>query len=66
MAVNGGTSPQVPRSPTRSSEQPDHLLAQAVAGLAVDLVETGLLGLARSRAKGDRAGHQREFEIPFQ
>ena len=43
----------------------DHLLAQAIAGLAVDLVETGLLGLARSRIEGDRAGHQRELEIPF-
>ena len=32
----------------------DHLLAQAVAGLAVDLVERDLLGVRRRRIEGDR------------
>ena len=43
----------------------DHLLAQAVAGLAVDLVEAGLLGLAGGRIERDRAGHERELEVAF-
>jgi hypothetical protein len=32
----------------------------AVAGLAVDLVEGDLLGVRRRRIEGDRAGHERE------
>ena len=43
----------------------DHLLAQAVAGLAVDLVEVRLLGLAGRREERDRAGDERELEIAF-
>src|SRR3954469_1036900 len=36
----------------------DHLLAQPVAGLAVDLVKAGLLGLAGRRIERDLAGHE--------
>jgi hypothetical protein len=42
-----------------------HLLAQAVAGLAVDLVEARLLELGRGRVERQRAGHERELEITF-
>ena len=41
----------------------DHLLPQAVAGLAIDLVEVGFLGLARRRVERNRAGHERELEV---
>jgi hypothetical protein len=41
----------------------DHLLAQAVAGAAVDLVEVRLLGLTGGRKKRDRTGDERQLEI---
>jgi hypothetical protein len=40
----------------------DHLLFQSVAGLGVDLMKMGFLGLGRSRVEGDRTGHEREFK----
>ena len=41
----------------------DHLLAQAVLGLPVDLVEVRLLRRARRRKQLDRAGDQRELQV---
>src|SRR5262249_25990078 len=37
----------------------------AVAGLAVDLVEGNFFGIRRRRIKGDRAGHQRKAQKAF-
>ena len=43
----------------------DHLLAQAVAGLLVDLVEPGLVRLAGGRIERHRTGDEGELEIAF-
>jgi hypothetical protein len=40
-----------------------HLLAQAMAGLAVDLVEVGLLGLARGGVEADGAARRSSMRI---
>ena len=37
----------------------------AMAGLAVDLVERDLLGIRRCRIEGDRAGHERKAQKAF-
>src|SRR6185437_10621680 len=37
----------------------------AVAGLAIDLVETDLFAIRRRRIKGDRAGHERKAQEAF-
>ena len=37
----------------------------AVAGLAVDLIEADLFAIRRRRIKGDRAGHERKAQEAF-
>jgi len=39
-----------------------HLLAQAMAGPPVDLVEMGLFCIARGGIEGDRAGDEKSFK----
>ena len=37
-----------------------------MTGLLVDLIKTDFLGFRRRREKGDRAGHERKPQKPFQ